>query len=130
MENGDVRTKTRLPADLDEEKGMIIQWEFLRVSIRQLLLILVCLGLWAALFSGTSAVLSVSKLFTALLWSWIAIGGMYLALRTKDGRPLEHVLTDRIVFLISDRHFRPMDRKGGMTIADADWEETDEPYRW
>lgn len=128
----DVRTKTRLIADSDEEKGIIIQWEFLRVSIRQLLLMLFALAIWAGLMALTGAVLSVSNVFSGLLWSWIPIGGIYLAMKTKEGQPLEHYLTDKIIFLISDRHFRPMDPGGsnGLTIDDADWEDTDETYRW
>ena len=125
----DAREKTRLVADTDEERGMIIQTEFLKLSIRQVLLIVLTVTIWFGLMSATASLLSVSSVFTGLLWSWLALGGLYLALWRKDGRPVEYALTDRLIFQISDRHFRPMDKTTGH-IDDADWEDTDEPYRW
>ena len=125
------REKTRLVATTDEERGTIIDWEFVKLSIRQVLLLILTGGIWYGMAAATTALLSVSTIFSGLLWSWILIGGLYLALWKKDGRPVEYYLTDWLIFQISDRHFRPIDQSGGQSIDDADWEDIDdEPYRW
>jgi hypothetical protein len=47
----------------------------------------------------------------------------------KDGRPYEEYLTQKILFLISERHFILRDPRAEYgQIEDADWEEISDPY--
>jgi hypothetical protein len=124
-------TKTRLPADIDEEDPFLVLAE-LKLSLRQMLMIMFSLVGWFLLMTLTADVLPIPKLLAGVMWSWVLIGGIVFALLKKNGRPLEFHFTDWVVFQISDHHWAAIeDRKLHGSIEEADWEEDDgNVYRW
>ena len=118
--------KTRIPANLNEEDPFLSLAE-LKLSLRQLLTIILSGMVWMLVTQGTTWILPVNSIFAGLIWSWILIGGLFLAIWKKDGRPYEEHLSNKIVFFISDRHFIQKDPKAkDGSIEDADWEEVDD----
>ena len=99
----------------------------IKLSLRQLLTILLALFLWLLLMQMTTWIFPVTTLFAAIIWSWVILGGFFLALVRKDGRPYEEYLSHRIVFLISAKTFIQRDPKAKYgSVEDADWEELDD----
>lgn len=115
-------------ADSDDERGIIYQNEFIRLSIRQMILILASLVTWVVLSRITAAILPVPGILAGLVWIWVGIGGVYLALRTVDGRPLEFEITDRIMFMMSPQRYSPVTRQRNAKPAAPTEDETDELY--
>jgi hypothetical protein len=122
-------SRTRLPTALDEEDPFLSLAE-IKLSLRQMLTIMLGGFSWWIAEMLTSTILPISGLFSGLLWSWLVVAGIYMAIRKKDGRPYEEYLSKKIVFLISDRHFILKDPKASHgLIEDADWEEIEDPYK-
>lgn len=116
-----------MPAELDTEDPFL-SWAEIKLSLRQGLTILLSGGAWLALLRITVWILPVSEIFAGLIWSWVFMGGLFLALWPKDGRPYEEYLSDRIVFLISPKTFIQRDPKVNKrgSVEDADWDEVDD----
>lgn len=126
MEENGENTRTKLPINSHRE-DLIMDWEFVKLSPRQALLLMFSLAIWALMASLTTSVLPVGFIFGGILWSWIIIGSFYLAFRRKDGRPYEEYLTDKILFMIRDRRYVLKDERAKYgNVEDADWEDVDD----
>lgn len=126
MEPEQQPTRTKLPIASHRE-DLIMDWEFVKLSPRQAILLMFSLAMWAMLASLTTAILPVGFVFGALLWSWLLLGSFFLAFKQKDGRPYEEYLTDKILFLIRDRRYVLKDERAKYgTVEDADWEDLDD----
>lgn len=118
--------KTRIPAELDTEDPFLSVAE-LKLSLRQGLTILMTLFLWFMIMQLTVFLLPVSTIFAGVIWSWIVISGLFLALVKKDGRPYEEHLSNRIVYLLSSKTFVQRDPKvSNSSVEEAIWREIDE----
>jgi len=123
--------KTRIPTSLDEEDPFL-SLSMLKLSLRQMLTILLSGMVWIILVKLTTFIVPISNIFGALIWSWVLIGGLFLAFWKKDGRPYEEYLSHKIVFMISSKTFIQKDPNAKYgSVEDADWEDLDdEPPRF
>lgn len=120
--------RTRLPTSLDDEDPFLSISE-IKLSLRQMLTIVLGFLIWWLLQSATVAILPISPFFGYLLWSWILLGALFMAIIKKDGRPYEEYLSKKIVFLLSDRYFILKDPKSKSgSIDDANWDDLEDPY--
>lgn len=126
-------SRTGLPTEVDSEDPMLMLGE-LKFSLRQMLTLAFAAAIWFGFFQITAWILPISDTFAGLLWSWIIIGGVFLALKKKDGRPYEEYLSDKINFLISEREYIMKDKKAGETsVAWDDLDDDDDfdiPSSW
>jgi hypothetical protein len=116
--------RTKLPTFVEQEDPFL-KWEFLTLSMRQMLTILGGLVAWGFAKALTSTVLGVisidvSGLFTGLIWSWLIVAALYLALRTVDGRPYEEYLTLKLLFLTEPRHYVLKHERALPTVEDME----------
>lgn len=124
--------KTRLPANLDEEDPFLSIAE-IKLSLRQMLTIMFSLMIWYAVGQATIMVLPISFFLASILWSWIIFAGLFFALFKKDGRPYEEYLSQKMVFLVSERYFILKDSRAhhdSRGIDDVDWDEVDDISLW
>jgi hypothetical protein len=118
--------KTRIPTDIDSEDPFFA-WSEIKLSLRQILTVLLTFTVWFMLTRITLFVLPFSFTFAALLWSWIIIGGLFLALVKKNGLPYEEHLAHRVVYLLSNKLYIQKDPNAKYgSVEDANWEELDE----
>lgn len=120
MSEDNFSSRTKLPTEVDGEDPMLMLGEF-KFSLRQMLTVAFAIGAWFLIFKVTTSIISINDIFSALLWSWIVLFGLFLALKKKDGRPYEEYLSEKIQFLISEREFILKDSRAGKT--DVDWDE-------
>jgi hypothetical protein len=118
--------KTRIPTSLDEEDPFL-SLSALKLSLRQLLTILLSCLLWVICLKITTFIIPLSGVFGGLIWSWILILGVFLTFWKKDGRPYEEFLSHKIVFMISSKTFIQKDPNAKYgSVEDADWEDLDD----
>jgi len=118
--------KTRIPAELDTEDPFL-SWAEIKLSLRQGLTIILSGAAWMALIQLTIFIIPLSSTFAGVIWSWVLLGGLFLALWKKDGRPYEEYLSNRVVYLLSTKTFIQRDPKAKYgSVEDADWDEIDE----
>jgi hypothetical protein len=123
-----VDEKTRIPTSLDEEDPFLKIAE-ISLSLRQLLTIILTAAVWMVLIQLTILIVPVTEIFAGIIWSWLLLGGLFLALVKKDGRPYEEYLSHRVVYHISNKTFIQKDPNAKYgSVEDADWEELDEDY--
>lgn len=121
--------RTKLPTELDEEQPFLSISE-LKLSLRQMLTVVAGAMLWFMMLSITASIFSIDEIFSGIVWSWVLFGGIFFALAKKDGLPYEEYLAQRIVFLISDRHFVLRDEEPtDVSVEEADWDAIEDPYR-
>ncbi len=119
---------TRLPTE-HEKEDPFLPLGAIALSLRQTLTILIGAGLWFFAWKFTTAIIPISGLFSGLLWSWLLIGGLVLALVPRDGVTFEEYLTRRLVFMLSERRWifiEKRDRRNLPDVDEADWEEDDD----
>jgi hypothetical protein len=119
-DNEEFSSRTKLPTEVDGEDPMLMVGEF-RLSLRQMLTIAIAFGAWFAILNMTTTIIPISTIFAGLLWSWVLLFGIFLALKKKDGRPYEEYLSEKIQFLISDREYILKDSRAGK--SDVDWDQ-------
>lgn len=127
-----MQQRTRLPANLDEEDPFLSLAE-IKLSLRQMLTIMFSLMVWGGLCQMTITILPLSFFLAGLLWSWVILVGVFFALFKKDGRPYEEYLSQKVVFLVSERYFILKDsraHKDSRGIDDVDWDEVDDISLW
>jgi hypothetical protein len=113
-------SRTKLPTEVDGEDPMLMIGEF-RLSLRQMLTIAFAFAAWFAILNITITIFPISTVFSGLLWSWILLIGVFLALKKKDGRPYEEYLSEKLQFLISDREYILKDSRAG--DSEVDWDQ-------
>jgi hypothetical protein len=126
--------RTRLPTETDVEQPFFSIAE-LKLSLRQILTIALALMVWfmmlrLTVFLGGLFAFTISPFLAGVLWSWIVVLGIFFAMYKKNGMPYEEYLAQRIVFLISDRHFIFKDDEIEETqdASEIDWDDFDDPY--
>lgn len=117
--------RTKLPTDIEEDQPFLSVLS-LQLSLRQLLTIIAAVLFWVALMQLTSAIIGLNPIFSGILWSWVFFGGVFIALRKKDGLPYEEYLAQRIIFLISDKRYVLRDEEKSASIEEADWDTLEE----
>jgi hypothetical protein len=120
--------RTKLPTNLDDEDPFLSIAE-IKLSLRQMLTILLGVLLWYFAIKVTQTLLPISSIFAGILWFWLIVAALFLALYKKDGRPYEEYLTHRLMFLISDRHFILKDKRrkeDEASIDTIDWDDLDD----
>ena len=100
----DLSQRTRLPTEVDDEDPMLMIGE-MKFSFRQMLTIAFAVAAWFLVMQLTLMILPISGIFAGILWSWILLVGLFLALKKKDGRPYEEYLSDKIQFLIGEKEY-------------------------
>lgn len=126
----DLSPRTKLPQEMDEEQPFLSISE-IKLSLRQMLTLVAGATVWFTLLSLTGSLFGLSTVFAGLVWSWVLILTVFFAVAKKDGMPYEEYIAQRIVFLISDRHFVLRDEKNvSQEIDETDWDRIEDPYIW
>jgi hypothetical protein len=84
-----------------DEEDPFLSLSVLRLSLRQLLVIVLSGVVWVFCLKTTVTIAPISNILSGLIWSWIVLFGVVLAFRQKDGRPYEEYLAQRVIFIIS-----------------------------
>jgi hypothetical protein len=114
---------TKLPTHIDDE-DVILAVGPIRLSLRQILLILMGFVAWIIARSMTTALMPISGLFAGLLWIWLLIAAVAFALVKRDGRPLEEWLTRWLTWKTSPQRYILRESKKSRRakdVEDADW---------
>ena len=123
--------RTRLPASLDEEDPFLSIAE-IKLSLRQMLTLMISMMVWV--FVSKITIMFIPIGFVAyILWFWIIITGVFFALYKKDGRPYEEYLSQKMVFLVSERYFILKDSRASKDkrgVDEIDWDEVGDISQW
>lgn len=111
--------RTRLPTEVNGEDPMLMIGE-MKFSLRQMLTVAFAGAIWFLAMQAFTWIFPINKLFAGLLFSWILLGGLFLALAKKDGHPYEEYLSDKIQFLVGGREYVLKDSKAD--DSDVDWD--------
>jgi PrgI family protein len=109
--------RVKVPTSLNEEDPFLSMAE-IKLSLRQLLTILLTGLAWMLLTQLTQFLLPVNAIFAAIIWSWTIFAGLFLTFWKKDGRPYEEYLSKYY-----DQQ-DPLAKYGN--VEDADWSEINE----
>lgn len=130
------RPQTRLPTHIEKEDPFLKIAE-IDLSLRQMMTIIGAgMVWWLACWITGMVVGFVVVIPEALLWlmySWIIVGGFYLALKKVDlnGNGIkmtyEEYLTKKILFQTSPTQYVVKEKREG-SIEDADWTDVDDGF--
>lgn len=122
----DFSLAVRIPIEPEGEESLF-QQEAFHFSFRQMVGVLMSLVPWALAAQVTQLFFSVIGIGLSTFWAYafwfiIPLSTAYVMLRTKNGRPYEYYLADRVLFILSPRRYIVQARQATTrTIEDADW---------
>ena len=88
---------TRIPASLNEE-SVFISISELKLSMRQLMLILFGGVLWFGIATFISNLFHINQFFALLAFSWILLGSFAFAFIRVDGKKLDEYLGEKLAY--------------------------------
>jgi hypothetical protein len=117
-------SRTRIPMHVDEDPPMI-NWDFVRVTLRQMLYVMMGAFGWYILAHIINGILGLPGIFGFIATIWIPVSAFALAFGKRHGIPMERYLADKIIHRTGAQIYVPRDEDAHDfgAIDEYDWDE-------